>query len=56
MGQKPGEVIGISSDALVVACGDGALQIAELQPEGKRRMNARDFLNGTRIEVGTVMR
>jgi methionyl-tRNA formyltransferase len=39
---------------LVVACGDGAtaLRLLEVQPEGKRRMTARDFLNGTHVHVG----
>jgi methionyl-tRNA formyltransferase len=33
--------------ALRVACGGGtALDVLELQPEGKKRMAARDFLNG----------
>jgi methionyl-tRNA formyltransferase len=33
--------------ALRVACGGGtALDLLELQPEGKRRMAAADFLNG----------
>jgi methionyl-tRNA formyltransferase len=41
---------------LIVACGDGAaLKIIELQIEGKRRMTARDFLNGVRIETGELL-
>ncbi len=52
----PGAIIAAHSDALIVACGDGtALQLAEVQPEGKRRMNARDFLNGMRAQVGEVL-
>jgi methionyl-tRNA formyltransferase len=31
---------------LVVGCGTGALEILELQPEGKRRMPAADYLRG----------
>lgn len=53
---RPGEVIEAAGDSLVVACGhDTALQIAELQPEGKRRMSARDFLNGAKSTVGEVL-
>ena len=33
---------------LVVGCGEGALQILELQPAGKGRMAAADFLRGLR--------
>jgi methionyl-tRNA formyltransferase len=33
--------------SLRVACGGGtALELLEVQPEGKRRMAARDFVNG----------
>jgi len=30
----------------VVACGEGALEITELQPEGKKRMDPSAFING----------
>jgi methionyl-tRNA formyltransferase len=40
-------------DAIVVMCGNGlALGIEELQLEGKRRLTAREFLNGARLTVG----
>jgi methionyl-tRNA formyltransferase len=38
----PGEV----TDALVVGCGEGALEILELQRAGGRRLGASDFLRG----------
>jgi methionyl-tRNA formyltransferase len=41
----PGEIIASSADGIDVAAGAGALRITELQPEGKRRMPSRDFLN-----------
>jgi methionyl-tRNA formyltransferase len=54
-GQEPGIIIAASGDDLIVACGGGtALRIAELQPEGKRRMSVRDFLNGTKLEAGRL--
>jgi methionyl-tRNA formyltransferase len=35
---------------LLAGCGDGTmLKILELQPEGKKRMPARDFANGIRL-------
>jgi methionyl-tRNA formyltransferase len=44
-GAGPGSVLAARGDDLIVACGGGtALQILELQPEGKRVMRARDFL------------
>lgn len=33
-------------DRLLVGCGDGAVELLEVQPQGKRRMAARDFVNG----------
>ena len=49
----PGQVIVAHGDDLVVSCGEKtALQLHELQLEGKRRMLARDFLNGTHLKIG----
>lgn len=39
-----------NSQGIFVGCQDHALSILELQPEGKKRMNAKDFLNGIRSE------
>ena len=48
-----GTVIVAHGDELVVACGDRtALRLVEVQPEAKRRMAARDFLNGVHLKVG----
>ncbi len=41
---QPGQVLSLSP--LTVACGEGALEILEVQPEGKKRMTAEAFLNG----------
>lgn len=49
-----GEVISIEN-GLSVACADGALRITELQPDGKRRMLATDFLKGGQITVGDIL-
>lgn len=52
-GATSGEVIKAHGDQLIVACGDGtALRLIEVQPEGKRRMSALDFLNGARLRAG----
>jgi methionyl-tRNA formyltransferase len=50
---RDGEVIVAHGDDLVVKCGDEtALRLIEVQPEAKRRMSVRDFLNGTHSKVG----
>jgi len=52
----PGQIIEARGDRLLISCGDGtALRVLELQMEGSRRMSARDFLNGTHIELGEVV-
>jgi methionyl-tRNA formyltransferase len=47
----PGTVIA-ADERLVVATGEGALEVLELQPAGKRSMSAGEFLRGNRIRVG----
>ncbi len=48
----PGEVLAADADGLVIACGQGALRVAEIQPAGGRRMTAAAFVAGRRIAVG----
>lgn len=52
---KPGEVIEIRKDALVVMTGEGVLVIKELQLEGKNRMRADAFLRGYVIPAHTQL-
>ena len=47
--QKTG-TLRVEQKALQVAAGDEWLEIVELQMAGKKRMTARDFLNGIKIE------
>jgi methionyl-tRNA formyltransferase len=48
-----GTVISAHGDELIVTCGgQTALRLLELQPEAKRRMSVRDFLNGTHLKIG----
>ena len=45
--------LAISTDRLIVGCGGStALELVELQPEGKKRMTARDFIHGYRPHGG----
>ncbi len=49
----PGEVVAAQGDDLIVKCGgETMLRLIEVQPEAKRRMSVRDFLNGTHLKVG----
>ena len=49
---SPGEVIASGDDGVLVACGEGALLLTELQRAGAKRLVARDFLRGHRFERG----
>lgn len=48
----PGTVLEAGKRGLLVACGQGALRILELQPDGKKRMPAADYLLGHPRKVG----
>ena len=52
---RAGEVLSCSADGLVVACGENALKITELQPSGSKRMPIAAFAAGHKIEVGTFL-
>lgn len=45
----PGKVLAESASGIDVFTGDGVLRLTELQPEGKRRMSAADFLNANSL-------
>ena len=52
---RAGEVLSCSADGLVVACGENALKITELQPSGGKRMDIAAFAAGHTVEAGTVL-
>ncbi len=45
----------VSLRPLVAACGEGELEILEVQLEGRKRMAAADFVNGQRVQVDEVL-
>ncbi len=52
---SPGEVLCADSRGLVVACGEGAVKVMELQKAGARRMDTLTFLSGLKIPAGTQL-
>jgi methionyl-tRNA formyltransferase len=52
---QPGEVLLAEGGRLLVACGEGALELLELQRTGGRRVPVRDFLQGFRLAAGTLL-
>ena len=49
----PGTVL---DDRLTVACGEGAVRLLELQRAGRQPMRADEFLRGTELPAGTILR
>lgn len=47
--QAVGEVLSDNKTFLKFACGNGYINVAELQLEGKKKMNVEDFLRGNKI-------
>jgi methionyl-tRNA formyltransferase len=50
-----GKVISADKGGIIVAAGEGALIIEEIQPEGGRRMKAYEYLAGHKIASGEIL-
>ncbi|MBQ2854699.1 MAG: methionyl-tRNA formyltransferase [Oscillospiraceae bacterium] len=48
---KPGEILGLTKTGLIIACGEGAVEIRSLQAEGGKRMAAPDYFRGHPLEL-----
>lgn len=53
---EPGEVLEAEGECLKVACEQGALELLELQREGRQRMTTEEFLKGYDIRIGDRLR
>ena len=53
-GHAPGTVFRADKTGIYVSCGEGAVRICNLQPAGKKPMDAAGFLNGHKLSVGTL--
>jgi methionyl-tRNA formyltransferase len=49
---QPGEILAVAPAGITVACGEGALQLVELQKPGGRRLASADFLHGFPVAAG----
>jgi methionyl-tRNA formyltransferase len=52
---RPGEVLAGGPEQILVACGEGALALEIVQPEGRRAMAAAEFLAGHALPLGTLL-
>ncbi|WP_176079478.1 methionyl-tRNA formyltransferase [Paraburkholderia tropica] len=51
-GAAPGQILEVSPTGVVVACGEGALRLTQLQKPGGKRLPAREFLAGMPLSAG----
>lgn len=52
----PGTVLSLD-DGIVVACGEGtALRLTSVVPEGKKRMDANDYIRGRKLNTGDILK
>lgn len=48
---EPGQILGLSKTGLLVACGEGTVEILSLQAEGGKRMSAPDYFRGHPLQL-----
>lgn len=53
---EPGCVVAVNKNIVTISCGEGNLDILELQPQGKKRMTTHDYLVGNKITVGQIFK
>jgi methionyl-tRNA formyltransferase len=49
---EAGTIIELTKQSVVVGCGEGALSLTEVVPEGRRRMTGPEFARGQRLSAG----
>lgn len=52
---SPGTVVSADAGGIAVSCGDGLLNLLEVQIEGGKRLSAADFLRGHPLQAGDVL-
>ncbi len=53
---EAGTVISTSAEGIVISCGEGEFVITQIKPAGKRAMAVSDFINGSSLVEGTVLK
>lgn len=48
---KPGQILSLTPTGLVIACGEGAVEVQSLQAEGGKRMSAPDYFRGHPLKI-----
>lgn len=53
--KEPGTILEVDRDRLLVATKDGALDLKEVQPSGKKKMDIVSYLQGAKVTAGEKM-
>lgn len=53
-GESPGSLLAFTASECIVACGEGALQLLEVQLEGKKSMSTEDFIKGIHKTISFI--
>jgi methionyl-tRNA formyltransferase len=51
---QPGEILNMKED-MTVKCGEGAIEIKEVQLQSRNKMEAKSFINGYHIKTGEIL-
>lgn len=54
--EKPGTVLSLDGGKIKVSCGNGTLYITGVVPEGKKPMDAADYIRGRKLSVGDILK
>ncbi len=52
---KPGTILSTDKSGIRIACGEGVLRVTRIQRPGGKALRIADFLNGMKLEAGTVL-
>lgn len=53
---KAGEVLKADSkNGFIIACGENAISVETLQPEGKQKMPAKNYMNANKFKIGDII-
>lgn len=53
---EDGEIVDVTSDGILVSCGNGSLLITDVQFEGKKKMPVAEFIKGNEIKKGVILK
>ena len=53
--EKPGTILDINKDGILVATSEGVILLKEIQLEGKRKISAYEFACGQRLKKGALL-